>query len=393
MSCSRRGFLKQTILSGAALGLSGALPAFGRFPWATETQPAKRKLRILFLGGTGFLGPHTVRYAVGRGHTLTLFNRGKTNPHLFPELEKLRGDRYEDISALEGHKWDAVIDTLTYVPRVVTEAAELLKNVVKQYVVISSVSVFADFSKPNMGEDAPLATVDPEFVKNCKHHREALQHYGAMKALCEKAAEDVMPGRVTNIRPGLIVGPGDPSDRLTYWMVRGERGGEVLAPGSPTDPLQFVDARDLGAFIVHTIERNLTNTYNAASLPNWITLGRFLDTVRDTTKSDARFTWVDPEFLAEQSVQPWSDMPAWVPSTGDYAGFQLVDTRRAHAAGLNNRPPAETIRDTLKWWHEQPAERTQKMRAGLDAEREKAVLAAWHARTPAGSATGAESGG
>jgi 2'-hydroxyisoflavone reductase len=380
MSTTRREFLHQTLANGALVGLSTLLtrPAFGAEP--IPPAQASRKLRILILGGTGFLGPHTVRAAQARGHQLTLFNRGKTNPQLFPDVEKLVGDRYEDISALKGRQWDAVVDDLAYVPHAVTEMAELLKDAVRQYVLISSISVYPNYTKPNMDETAPVATVAPEIVEKAKTHRspEVMQYYGALKALCEQAAEKVMPGRVTNIRPGLIVGPGDPSDRFTYWPVRVSRGGEVLAPNSEQDFIQFIDARDLGAWIVTCIEKQVVGVYNADRPAASMTMGELLRTSKDVSKSDARFTWVPADFLAEQKVAPWSDMPVWVPATGDDIGFGQVSTQKAAAKGLTHRPAADTVRDTLNWFATLPEERRSKLRAGISAEREQEVLKAWH---------------
>jgi len=376
MSSTRREFLKKAAAGGALLGLQSLLPR-GLAALQT-TRPAARKLKLLILGGTGFLGPHTVRAALARGHEMTLFNRGKTNPHLFPELEKLRGDRYTDISALKGRKWDAVIDTFAYVPRVVEESATLLADAVRQYVLISSISAYKDFSKPGMDETAPVATVEPEIIEQVKHHREALQHYGAFKALCEQTAEKCMPGRVTNIRPGLISGPGDPSDRFTYWPVRVSRGGEVLAPGSGDDVIEFIDVRDLGEWIIHCIEKKIVGIYNATGPQTPMKIRELLSACKTVSKSDARFTWVDAEFLEEHGVEGWTHMPVWVHPVGEYRGFSEVSVAKAQANGLKYRPVTVTIKDTLDWFAEQPEERRSSLRAGINPEREKEVLAAWH---------------
>lgn len=383
MKRTRREFLQDTLSTSAAVGLTALLPAGAASAFAQaagQEKPAPSKLKVLFLGGTGFLGPHTVRVFMERGHEVTLFNRGKSSPHLFPELEKLEGDRYSDMSALAGRRWDVVIDTFAYVPRVVTATADILKDHVKQYVLISSVSVYKDFTADTMDETAPIATADEATVEKIKTHREVGEHYGALKYLCEQAAETAMPGRVTNIRPGLIVGPGDPSDRFTYWPVRVERGGEVLAPGDGKTFVQVIDVRDLGAWIVGCTERGVVGVFNATSPPAALTMGELLDTCKQVAKSDANFTWVPAEFLAEHKVSPWSDMPVWVPPVGDEKRFGEVSVARAVKHGLKFRPLPETTRDTLAWWHEQPAERREKMRAGISAEREKEVLAAWHNR-------------
>ncbi len=369
MSLTRRDFIKGTLATGI-MAHSAGLPALG----AEEAgSGAGRSLRILILGGTGFLGPHTVNAALGRGHEITLFNRGKTNPHLFPQLEKLKGDRTKDLSPLAGREWDAVIDTSGYVPRVVSMSARLLADAVQQYVFISSISVYRDFSRPGMDETTPVGTLEDETVEAITN-----ETYGPLKALSEQAAEQAMPGRVTTIRPGLIVGPRDRSDRFTYWPVRVARGGEVLAPGTPGHFVQFIDVRDLGAWIVLCIESGTTGTFNADKPPAAYTMGKLLSTCRDVTGSDASFTWVDADFLDSQDVAPWSDMPVWLPATGENAGFGRIATARAAAAGLTHRPPAVTIRDTLEWFETLPDERRSQLRAGIGPEREQEVLAAWH---------------
>jgi 2'-hydroxyisoflavone reductase len=363
----RREFLLNAATLAAALPFGTSLAA---------TAPAPKGLNFLILGGTGFLGPHIVEAATRRGHTMTLFNRGKTNPSLFPNLEKLHGDRKTDLSALQGRKWDAVIDTSAYIPGDVTRSATLLAPNVGQYLLISTVSVYAKLDKPGMDESAALATTsDPEAqaVTN--------ENYGALKALCERAVEKAMPGRATVIRPGLIVGPSDTTDRFTYWPVRVARGGEVLAPGSAHDYTQFIDSRDLADFIVLCLEKKSLGTFNADAQAGSITMGTFLDTCKKVSGSDARFTWVDAKFLDEQKVAAWSDMPAWAPAEGDDAGFGQVSSAKAKAAGLRYRPLADTVRDTLAWMHTEPEAHQAKLKAGLSAERESAVLKAWHARS------------
>jgi 2'-hydroxyisoflavone reductase len=331
---------------------------------------------ILFLGGTGFLGPHTVEAALRRGHKVTLFNRGKTRPGLFPELEKLQGDRdKDDLNSLKDRKWDAVIDTSANVPRWVKKAAEVLSTNIGHYVYISSVSAYADLSKPGVDEDAPVATIKDPATEKIDG-----QTYGALKALTEKAAQGAMPGKVAVVRPGLIVGPDDPSDRFTYWPVRVARGGEVLAPGTPDDPIQLVDVRDLGEFLVRLIEDRTTGVFNALGPEKTLTMGRTLGACQEAARSNVTFTWVDSAFLEKQGVSPWSDMPAWVPPHGETAGFAKVSNTRAIKAGLSFRPIADTARATLDWFQTQPEERRKKLRSGLTAELEAKVLAAWKAR-------------
>jgi 2'-hydroxyisoflavone reductase len=362
----RREFLHTTAAAWFAASLSGR---------AVEGAPAAPK-SILMLGGTGFLGPQTVEAALRRGHKVTLFNRGKTRPGLFPDLEKLHGDRdKDDLKALEGRKFDAVVDTSANVPRWVRKAADVLGSNVGHYLYISSISVYADTSKPGADENAPIATIaDPTTEKIDG------QTYGALKALSEKAAETTMPGKVAVVRPGLIVGPEDPSDRFTYWPVRVSRGGEVLAPGSPDDPIQIIDVRDLGAFLVRLIEDGTRGVFNATGPNSTLTMGQTLDACKQVSGSDASFTWADADFLEKQGVQPWSDMPAWVPNKGETAGFAKVSIARALKAGLTFRPVADTARGTLEWFKSLPETRRAKLRSGISPEREAKVLAAWKSR-------------
>jgi 2'-hydroxyisoflavone reductase len=381
MPTTRRQFLRYSGLTAASYVIGRA--AYGQPPPATQpgTQPAAvgTGLKILILGGTGFLGPAVVEAARPRGHTLTLFNRGKTRPNLFPDLEKLHGDRDPDkdegLKALEGRKWDAVVDTSAYVPRIARASAELLKDSVKHYTFISTCSVYADNSKPGMDETAAVGKVEDE-----KDEKVTETSYGPLKALCEQAVEKAMPGRVATIRPGLIVGPGDPSDRFTYWPVRVARGGEVLAPGSPDDPVQIIDVRDLGEWIVHVIEKNVTGVFNALGPDKPLTIGGLLESCKRTSGSDAKFTWADADFLAAHEVSPWGDMPVWVPPRGEEAGFSRQSNARAVAKGLKFRPVDATCKDTLEWFRTLPEERQAKLRAGIQPEREKEVLAAWHAK-------------
>ncbi len=341
-----------------------------------EGAPARQPLAILMLGGTGFLGPQTVEAALKRGHKVTLFNRGKTRPGLFPELEKLRGDRdLDDLKALEGRKWDAVVDTSANVPRWVKKAAAVLGPNIGHYVYISSVSVYVDQSKPGSDETSAVATIaDPTTEKITG------ETYGALKALTEKAAEETMPGKVSVVRPGLIVGPEDPTDRFTYWPVRVARGGEVLAPGSPDDPVQLIDVRDLGAFLVRLIEDKSIGVFNALGPDKLLTMGQMLDACKKAAQSDATFTWADAQFLEKQGVHAWSDMPAWVPASGDTAGFAKISNARAVKAGLTFLPIADTAKATLEWFRTQPEARRAKLRAGISPDREAKALAAWRSR-------------
>ncbi len=372
---TRRTFLRASGLAGGTLlldpraSLAGA-PLVGA-PLASATRGAPK--RILILGGTGFIGPHQVRYAMERGHTVTLFNRGQTNPGLFPNVEKLQGDRaVGDYKSLQGREWDVVIDNPTTLPRWVRQAAEALTGHARHYVFVSTISVYAANATPDADETAPLATTtEPE-------SEDARRLYGPLKALAEREVEKAFPGHATIIRPGLIVGPGDLSDRFTYWPARLQRGGEVLAPGTPLDPVQIIDARDLAEFIVRCAEDGTTGIYNVTGPRSPFTIGEMLGGIRAALTSDVRLTWVDADTLAAQQVRPWSDMPVWIPPRGQTAGFLRRSTARALARGLTFRPFADTVRATLDFYEREPEERKAQLRAGIAPEREREVLALWH---------------
>lgn len=379
MRQTRRSFLKGSLAAGMAVGMTAA-PAEAS-PRPQAIRPASRKLRLLILGGTGFLGPHVVEAARSRGHTVTLFNRGRTNPGLFPDLEKLKGNRDPKkgagLKALAGRSFDAVLDTSGYYPRMVKASAELLADNIRQYVFISSISVYSDNSIVNMDESGPIATMpDPTLETVGKQ----FQYYGPLKALCEQAAEKALPNRTTNIRPGLIVGPRDNVPRFTYWPVRIERGGEVLSPGDPDDPVQYIDGRDLAEFIVACIENGTTGVFNATG-PNWPTnIAELLYGCKAVTGPDARFTWVNADFLDQQNVQGWTHLPVWIPPKGEYEGYHRINIDKAIAAGLRSRPLAETARDTLDWFHAWPKGKRFPWGGVITPEREAEVLAAWHKR-------------
>jgi 2'-hydroxyisoflavone reductase len=373
MKLTRRDILLGALASLSLAACGGAAtapappPSAPPLPRPPEAAPKKK---ILILGGTNFLGPQLVEVAKARGHTLTLFNRGKTNPQLFPDIEKLRGDRKESLKALEGRKWDAVIDTSGFVPRIVKASATLLAPNVGQYVFISSISAIKDTSKLGIDESSPVATMaDPA-------SEDVPKDYGALKALCEQAAEAAMPGRVTNIRPGFIVGPGDNSDRFTYWPVRIEKGGEVLTPGDGKDPVQFVDVRDLAAWIILLIEQRGMGIFNATGPAEKLLTAAFLEACKAVSASSAAFTWVSGDFLDKQSVE----LPIWAPASGETLGFHQINCQKAIRSGLRFRPMEETIRDTLAWWKTLPDARRAKPRAGLSAEREIELLAEWKKR-------------
>jgi 2'-hydroxyisoflavone reductase len=330
------------------------------------------KVKLLLLGGTVFLGRHIVEAALGRGHEVTLFNRGQKNPGLFPQLEQLRGNRDGDLTALQGRRWDAVIDPSGYVPRIVRASALLLADAVEHYTFISSISVYAGFATLGMDESAPVGRLEDETVEDVS------RFYGPLKALCERAAERAMPGRVLNLRPGLIVGPHDPSDRFTYWPVRVAKGGEVLTPGSPEHLTQIIDVRDLAEWTVCMVEERTTGVYNATGPDDELTMGRLLDACRAVSSSDARCVWVSEQFLLDAGITPWTELPLWVPDNEENAGFSRVDCRKAFAAGLAFRPLADTVRATLAWDATRPVDAPR--RNGLKPEREAELLEAWRAR-------------
>ena len=332
-------------------------------------------MKLLILGGTVFLGRALVEAALARGHDVTIFTRGQHNPELFPEIEKLRGDRDGNLAALEGRRWDAVIDTCGYVPRIVSDSARLLAYAVEHYTFISSVSVYAHPSNPGLDEEAPVGTLaDPT--------EEAVtgETYGPLKALCEQAVEATLPGRALVIRPGLIVGPHDPTDRFTYWPSRVARGGEVLAPEPRQQPVQIVDVRDLAEWNIRLVEQRRTGSFNAVGPDYRLSFEQLLDTCKRVSASGAEFTWVAPRFLVESGVGPWMELPLWVPSEGDQGSGGLMQTSnaRAVAAGLTFRPVEQSVRDTLTWDAARPPDITR--RAGLAPEKERKVLAAWHNR-------------
>jgi 2'-hydroxyisoflavone reductase len=331
-------------------------------------------MKLLMIGGTVFLGRHLVDAALERGHTVTLFNRGQHNPELFPAVEKLRGDRDGDMAALRGRRWDAAIDTCGYLPRVVQASAELLSGAVEHYTFVSSISVYADVSHVGIDEHAPVGMLADETVEDVTG-----ETYGPLKALCEQAAERAMPGRVLHVRPGLIVGPHDPTGRFTYWPWRVARGGEVLAPDGPEHGVQIIDVRDLAAWTIAMIEARNVGTYNATGPEERLGFGQLLDACRAVSNSDARFTWVDERFLLDAGVQPWMELPLWVPYCDpENAGFDAIDCSKAIGGGLRFRPLAATIRDTLDWQASRPPD--QAPRSGLAAAREAELLEAWHKR-------------
>lgn len=351
---------------------------------AAATPP--RKLRVLVLGGTGFIGPFLVKQAVARGHDVTTFNRGKSDPNAFAELpvRKLIGDRATgDLKALEGEEFDAVVDLWPSYPKYVREALEVLADHCDQYLFISTISVYQPMSQPLADETFPVMTLaenlDPEKVQLTGGT------YGALKALCEQRAEASMPGQVTVLRPGLIVGPEDDSDRFTYWPVRVAAGGEVLAPGTPDDPVQVVDVRDLAAFTIHCLEQSKVGVMNVTGPQGGMPIGKMLEACKEAAGSDAKFTWVPDDFLDAQQIAAWSDLPTWMSPRRDYGGIGAVSIQRALDAGFVQRPIVETARDTLQWYRD--TQKGRALRAGMAREKETTALAAFAAAKQAGKGT------
>ncbi len=385
---TRREFLQATARAGGALGVAGSatgiLGALGCAPGGGDSSGggpgqemgsgagAVAPRRILILGGTRFIGPHQVKYALDRGHEVSIFTRGRTAPPFyhdyFERVEQLIGDRNDDLTALEGREWDTVIDNSASYPRWVDMTTALLRGSVGQYLFVSSISAYADFAQAGISEDYPVGQLSAPDVED-------MSEYGPMKAKCEQLVRDAFAERAIIVRPGLIVGPGDNTDRWTYWPVRVARGGEVLAPNSPDDPVQNIDARDLSQWIVRFAEATGGGTYNATGEVE--TFGGMLDEVRAAVDSDATFTWVPAGFMERNEVAAWMHMTNWVPPSGGTVGLNQVSVAAAVRAGLTFRPVGETARDTLEWWNALPEDRRAAPRAGLPAEKEAEVLAAW----------------
>jgi 2'-hydroxyisoflavone reductase len=323
-------------------------------------------VRILILGGTLFVGRHLVEAAGTRGHEVTLFNRGQTDPGLYPELETLHGDRAAgDLESLRESTWDAVVDTSARVPRWVRETAALLADRVGHYTFVSSCSVYADTTLPGTNERSPVHMLEDETTEEIT----SAEVYGGLKVLCERQLEQALPGRSLSARAGLIVGPYDMSGRFTYWVHRIARGGDVLAPEPRDQPVQLIHARDLADWLLDMAERGETGVFNATGPEQPLTMEGVLESIVAETGSDARLVWVDEDYLVDNGVEAWSDLPLWLAPGGnpEVANFLAVDVSKAVGAGLGFRPLAQTIRDTLEQAETFP-------QAGLDETRERELL-------------------
>ena len=336
-------------------------------------------MKLLIIGGTKFLGRYLVESALARGHEITLFNRGLTNPDLFPGVEHLQGDRHRDLEILRNRQWDACIDTCGFTPDAVRKTVEILADSINHYTFISSQSVYADYSQPNQDETAPAATTNEDL-----NDETDAETYGARKAACERAAEDAMPNRVLSLRAGLIVGPNDYIDRFPYWIKRVSEGGETLAPASPDRPVQLIDVRDLAEWNIRMVEEGKTGVYNATGPDYKLTFGEFLETCQAASGSEANFTWVSEEFLLTNDVKPWSEIPVWFPGE-EGVNFFSIDCRKAFASGLKFRPLIETAKDTLRWNATRNETKEEPQRPlvaaqgqiGLQPERERELLRLW----------------
>lgn len=395
---NRRDFLRTSILAGAAGALAGRLPTglprgggggsstasaadvVGAHGVLEERAVASVRtgssLRILLLGGTGFIGPHLVKRIVDRGHELTLFNRGRSEPgmyaELYPALENRVGDRDGDLASLETGTWDAVIDNSGYTPQQVGATAQLLAGRVGQYLFTSTRGVYAGFTSASMDEDATVGTAgvpDTEWTG-----------YGPLKALAEREVWAAFPEGTGIVRPPIITGPGDNTDRFTFWYDRVDRGGEVMAPGDPSDPIQYVDVRDLADFVVKMAEEGIRGVYNVTGPAAPLSTAEFLYGLRATTGNPTRFTWVPWEFLETQGIRGGAQIAAWRAPTGANLNYGRVSNARAQAAGMTFRPLAATAMDTLAWYRERVASGGPALRSGYSAEREAEVLAAWRGR-------------
>lgn len=372
MSTSRREFLRVSALAGSTLGL-------GWSPLAAARQPRPPQAsKILLLGGTGFIGPWQVHNLLKQGHELTLFNRGRSEPGLFqelyPKIETLVGDRNGNLAALEGRRtWDVVIDNSGYEPKQVRATAELFRDRTALYVFISSQAAYK--SRVEIGIDETAA------VGMAGQPEEEWAGYGPLKALSEREVTQVFgDARSLIVRPGLVVGPGDNTDRFTYWPVRLDRGGEVLAPNRPENAVQYIDVRDLAEFMVALAGQKKPGVFNIVGPEGDLDMNGFLYGIKAVTPTPSTLTYVHHEFLTSRGVKPFTDLPVWWPDAGATTGFARMSRARAIAAGLRYRPLAATAGDTLEWWKSEPAERRAKLRAGLAPDREAALLSEWRKR-------------
>jgi 2'-hydroxyisoflavone reductase len=353
------------------LGTAAAGGLLLRASAAAGDGAAARPMKVLIFGGTGFIGPHFVRELRAGGHKLTLFNRGKRNPGLFPDVETLIGDRNVAGSSnvLKGREWDVVIDDSGYFPRQVQASTEALKDHVQHYIYVSSISAYADLTPAGIDEDYQLAPLEDPDAKEITD-----KNYGGLKAACEQVVERTFGARQAVIRPTYIVGPGDHTDRFTYWPWRVARGGDMFAPGTPQDPIQFIDVRDFADFMRRCVEQRIAGRYNMCNPPGAVTMGDLLETSKRVTRANTKFRWAPLQFLEDNQLLESGELTTWSAPSGDSAGASLVSSARAVAKGLRFRTVETTVRDLLAWHEQRPAEQKQKLRAGLTPEREAELL-------------------
>ena len=330
-------------------------------------------MRVLFIGGTSFVGRHMAAEALARGHDVTLFHRGKTNPDLFPNAEHVLGDRATDLASLSDRTWDAALDVCAYVPREVRQAGEVLAGSVERYLYVSSVSAYRATDRAITAENAPLQ--GPGDLDDAKTEDVTNETYGPLEAMCEAAAGAAFPGRTIVLRPTYVVGPHDSTDRFTYWVRRAAAGGDVIAPGPPEGPMQLIDARDLGAFALDLVERGELGAFNGAGPAEPLSWAEMIAACMETVGHEAVLTWVEPGFLEGQGIDVGSSFPLW--EDGTEASLMRCDLRKSLAAGLRLRPLADTIRDTAAWDRERG---TPPLRVGIDRARESDLLDAWRLR-------------
>lgn len=375
MDKQRRRIIQAGLVGGAAIAAGCKPGEVAEQECPAAPAAAHKPLKILILGGTGYIGPHMVREALRRGHEVTLFNRGRRASDLFPDLETRIGDRDGQLDSLQGGQWDAVVDNSGYVPRHVRDSASLLQPAAPYYLFISSISAYANFDV-ELDEDSPLATIEDETVEEITG-----ETYGALKVLCEKAVSEVYGNdNCAILRPTYICGPGDTTDRFSYWPIRVSRGGEMLLPESPDSPLQIIDVRDLASFVVDCVEQRISGVYNTVTPKGEYTLGKAIADSQAVAGTQVDPIWMDLNFIAEHQLVEKGEIPTWAPSDSGESKWALVSGARAAAAGMETRPIRETIRGILDWWPTLPEERRSKMRAGMSPEREAELIVAWKAR-------------
>ena len=370
MKSSRRQFIKAGVLGSAAIAVG--VPEIAA---AAHNKNEYKPKNVLILGGTGFLGPHMVRETLRRGHTVTLFNRGRSNNKMFPDIESIKGDRDNGLDGLKDRHWDAVIDNSGYVPRHVQDSARLLAPNTDRYVYTSTVSVYADFNIHNV-ETSPLATIADESVEEVTG-----ETYGPLKALCEKrAVSEIAADKLSIIRPTYVCGPGDHTDRFSYWPIRAREGGEMIWPGKPDDTIQIIDVNDLANFTLDCVDFDISGVFNAVDPAGEYTMGDMLADSAAVAGTTVDPIWINEDFVYEHELAGTRALPIWSPSSGEHGGSGTFSGEAARAAGLHNRPERETARNLLAWWDTQSEERQADIKSGLDAEREAELIAAWKAK-------------